>query len=203
MKEASLTHPEEAKRDLIVQNSKGTNMSKAGITQLFSMPVGSDRASSQEMTSGGTGKRQTTSQNMLAAAPMPLPRQSAAGKSSDTGPLPIHPPSSDSLDGEESQTSPGTTVTGKACGLLPVPSKKGIPKKDRSKLRKGKWTVRFYCDVSISLSFLFGFQFLISLFSVTNRSRKKNIHRELSTISVPGCLHYQKEQHLDRTSQIN
>jgi hypothetical protein len=103
------------------------------------------------VTSGGTGKRQTTTQSILAAVPMPLPRQSAAGKSSDAGLLPIRPPSSDSLDGEESQTSPGMTVTGKACGLLP--SKKSIPKKDRSKLRKGKWTVRFYCDVSIYLSF--------------------------------------------------
>jgi hypothetical protein len=41
-------------------------------------------------------------------------------------------------------------VTGKACGLLL--SKKSTPKKDRSNLRKGKWSVRFDCDVSISLS---------------------------------------------------
>jgi hypothetical protein len=154
MEASSLPNSEDVQRGLTIQNSKGTNMSIAGSTRLFSIPIGSDRAS-QEVTSGGTAKRQTTSQNMLAVAPMPLPRQNAAVKTSDTGPLPIRPASSDSLDGEESQTSPGMTVTGKACGVLP--SKKGITKKDRSKLRKGKWSVRFYCDVSISLSVSFFF----------------------------------------------
>jgi hypothetical protein len=148
VKEASLPHSEMVKRDLVVQNSKGTNMSVAGSTRLFSIPIGSDSRASQEVTSGETGKRQTTSQNMLAVAPMPFPRQSAANESSDASPLPIRPPSSGSLDGEESQTSPGVTVTRKACGLLP--SKKSITKKDRSKLRKGKWSVRFNCDLSIS-----------------------------------------------------
>jgi hypothetical protein len=147
MKEASLHSDEEVKKELIALKSKGTNMSIDRSTQLFSMPIGSYRAS-QEVTSGGTGKRQTTSQNMvLAAAPMPLPRQN---KSSDAGPLPIRPPSSDSLDGEESPTSPGIIATGKACGL--PPSKKSI---DRSKFRKGKWTVRFYFDVSVYLSLVF------------------------------------------------
>jgi hypothetical protein len=162
MKEASsLPNSEAVKRGLTIQNSKGTNISITGSTRLLSIPIGSDRAS-QEVTSGGTGKRQTTSQNMLAVAPMLLPRQNAAGESSDTGPLPIRPGSSDSFGGEESQTSPGMTVTGKACGFLP--SKKSITKKDRSKLRKGKWSVRFSHDVPISLSVLFFFLFLISLF---------------------------------------
>jgi hypothetical protein len=149
MKEASLFLPqsEMVKRDRVVQNSKGTNMSIAGSTRLLSIPLGSDSRAPQEVTSGGTGKRQPTSQNMLAVAPMPLPRQSAANESPDASPLPIRPSSSDSLDGEESPTGPDVTVTGKACGSLP--SKKGITKKDRSKLRKGKWSVRFYCDLSI------------------------------------------------------
>jgi hypothetical protein len=146
MKEASLHSDEEVKKELIALKSKGTNMSIDRSTQLFSIPIGSYRTS-QEATSGGTDKRQTTSQSMLAAAPMTLPRQS---KSSDAGPLPIRPPSSDSLDGEESQTSPGIIATGKACGL--PPSKKSI---DRSKFRKGKWTVRFYFDVSVYLSLVF------------------------------------------------
>jgi hypothetical protein len=150
MEEASLHSDEEVKKALITQISKGTKMSIDRSTQLLSIPVGSDRASQEVTSGGGTDKRQTSSQNMLAAAPLPLPRQI---KSSDAGPLPIRPPSSDSLDGEESQTSPGIIATGKACGL--PPTKKSIPKKDRSKFRKGKWTVRIYFDVSIYVSIVF------------------------------------------------
>jgi hypothetical protein len=185
MEASSVPNSEEVKRDLTIQNSKGTNMSiAAGSARIFPAPIGSDRAS-QEVTSGGTDKRQITSQNMPAVAPTPLPRQSAVGNSSDTGPIPIRPASSDSLDEEESQTSPGMTVTGKACGLLP--SKKSITKKDRSKFRKGKWSVRFYCHVPISVYRFYSFSDFLSRSCLLYRLRKKNIHRELSTISVPGC----------------
>jgi hypothetical protein len=132
MKESSL-ESDEVKRDRTVQNSKGNSMAVAMSTRQVPIPIRSDRAL-QEVTSGGTGHQHQTSQHIPAAAPMsmPLPRQSTAGKSSDS-----------SLEEEESQISRGVPRTGQAGGLPPV-KKSGVPKKDRSKLRKGKWTVSFY-----------------------------------------------------------
>ena len=78
-------------------------------------------------------------------------------------------------------------------------SKGSKPKKDRSKLRKGKWTVRgtsLYMRVCLSPDCL---QILYSNF----RWKKKSIRLELFATSALVYLHCQKALHFDLISRAN